>query len=188
MKKLLNILVTTAIIITTSFLVIACKASKQIDIKITNPNNVEKNEEKSKNEKIENIEDSKKEEKNKQNDQYKNNQANQPIHTEQPKEKEYVFKRSKKENFELIKKYGLKLVDSIFQKPEKDEKLKSNPVLSTLIRKITSLYSTIAQYKNIEEFESKLLPKSANEALYREFDEAVTNYEKEENNIWKLLN
>ncbi|WP_243728737.1 lipoprotein [Mycoplasma capricolum] len=52
MKKLLNILGTTAIIITTSFLVIACKTSKQIDIKITNPtNNTQKNEEKSKNKK-----------------------------------------------------------------------------------------------------------------------------------------
>lgn len=179
MKKLLNILGTTAIIITTSFLVIACKTSKQIDIKITNPtNNTQRNEEKSKNEKIENTEDSKKEEKDQKNE----------IQSDQPKEnKEYVFKRSNKQNFDSIKKYGLKLVDSIFQKPEKDEKLKSNPVLDTLIRKITSLYSGIAQYKNIEEFESKLLPKSANEALYREFDEAVTDYEKEENNIWKLL-
>ncbi|KEZ20994.1 lipoprotein [Mycoplasma capricolum] len=180
MKKLLNILGTTAIIITTSFLVIACKASKQIDIKITNPTNkTQKNEEKSKNEKIENTENSKKEEKDQKNE----------IQSDQSKEnKEYVFKRSNKENFDSIKKYGLKLVDSIFQKSEKYEKLKSNSNLSALIRKITSLYSRIAQYKNIEEFESKLLPKSANEALYREFDEAVTDYEKEENNIWKLLN
>ncbi|AJK51356.1 lipoprotein [Mycoplasma capricolum] len=171
MKKLLNILGTTAIIITTSFLVIACKTSKQIDIKITNPtNNTQKNEEKSKNKKIKNTEDSKKEEKDQKNE----------IQSDQPKEnKEYVFKRSNKQNFDSIKKYGLKLVDSIFQKPEKNEKLKSNPVLDTIIRKITSLYSQIAKYKDIEEFESKSLPRLVNEESYREFDETVTEYEKE---------
>ncbi|WP_434342829.1 lipoprotein [Mycoplasma capricolum] len=179
MKKLLNILGTTAIIITTSFLVIACKTSKQIDIKITNPNNVENKEEKSKNEKIENTEDSKKEEK---------DQKNQ-IQSDQPKgNKEYVFKRTKKENFDSIKKYGLELVDSIFHKQEKYEKLKSNPSLSVLIGKITSIYSKIAKCKDIEEFESKSLPRLANEESYREFDEAVTEYEKEKDNIWKLLN
>ncbi|KKW61574.1 lipoprotein [Mycoplasma capricolum] len=179
MKKLLNILGTTAIIITTSFLVIACKASKQIDIKITNPTNkTQKNEEKIKNE-IENTKDSKKEEKDQKNE----------IQSDQPKENEkYVFKKTNKENFDSIKKYGLKLVDSIFQKPEKYEKLNSNPSLSALIRKFTSLYSKIAKYKDVEEFESKSLPKSANEALYREFDEAVADYEKEKENIWKLLN
>ncbi|WP_434336441.1 lipoprotein [Mycoplasma capricolum] len=179
MKKLLNILGTTAIIITTSFLVIACKAPKQIDIKITNPNNVENEEEKSKNEKIENTEDSKKEEKDQKNE----------IQSDQLKEnKEYVFKRTKKENFDSIKKYGLELVDSIFHKQEKYEKLKSNPSLSVLIGKITSIYSKIAKYKDIEEFESKLLPRLVNEESYREFDEAVTEYEKEKENIWKLLN
>ncbi|WBX35949.1 lipoprotein [Mycoplasma capricolum] len=180
MKKLLNILGSTAIIITTSFLVIACKTSKQIDIKITNPtNNTQRNEEKSKNKKIENTEDSKKEEKDQKNE----------IQSDQPKEnKEYVFKRTKKENFDSIKKYGLELVDSIFHKQEKYEKLKSNPSLSVLIGKITSIYSKIAKYKDIEEFESKSLPRLVDEESYREFDEAVTEYEKEKENIWKLLN
>ncbi|WP_434326026.1 hypothetical protein [Mycoplasma leachii] len=118
---------------------IVCKISKQIDIKIANPtNNTQKNEEKSKNEKIENTEESKKEEKDQKN----------KIQSDQPKEnKEYVFKRGNKENFDSIKKYALKLVDSIFQKPEKDEKLKSNPVLSTLIGKITSLYRELIPNK-----------------------------------------
>ncbi|WP_434328866.1 lipoprotein [Mycoplasma capricolum subsp. capricolum] len=177
MKKLLAIFGSISLISMTSITSIACKninSSKKEE-----PSNKEK-------------------EKNKQDDQPKDNdeQADEPENSEQPK-------RTKEQNFELIKKYGAEVlglleslkdkIDQLYKKPENSELLK-------LATNIGQLYQKLGGLTTIDEFEKKFkseyeknkdLSKSFDEfanELFKQWDKAVIEYEKERNNILMLLN
>ncbi|WP_434333727.1 lipoprotein [Mycoplasma capricolum subsp. capricolum] len=198
MKKLLTIFGSISLTTTTSFLVIACKESKQFDNKITEPNNNKIDDNKTIKENKEKT-DFKKEDKNEihknklteevnkdKKDQEEQIQNNQPRENDQ-----YQPKRSNEDNFRLIKEYGKEIVDFLFPEPTKLSKLYSNAgkdPLSKLIGEMTSFYSEIAKYSNIDEFQSKTKKYDfRNGNLYRQFDEIVTNYETQKDNIWALL-
>lgn len=55
--------------------------------------------------------------------------------------------------------------------------------MSSLIRRVTALYSSIAKYSSLSDLQSKDKVKSEDEDLFNEYDKVVTNYEKEETNI-----
>lgn len=97
----------------------------------------------------------------------------------------YIPKRDKNTNFNAIKKYGEKLYGFFYSNVEKLNKLNSGDQseLSSLIRRVTALYSSIAKYSSLSDLQSKDKVKSEDEDLFNEYDKVVTNYEKEETNI-----
>ncbi|WP_434342828.1 lipoprotein [Mycoplasma capricolum] len=173
MKKLLTIFGSISLISMTSITSIACKNI-----------NKSKKEEQS----------SKEKDKNKQGDNNKETKENSE-QADQPK-------RTKEENFGLIKKYGAEVlglleslkdkIDQLYKKPENSELLK-------LATNIGQLYQKLGSLTTIDEFEKKFkseyeknkdLSKSFDEFandLFKQWDKAVTEYEKEKDNILKIL-
>ncbi|WP_434329720.1 lipoprotein [Mycoplasma capricolum subsp. capricolum] len=199
MNKLLTIFGSISLTTTTSFLVIACKESKQFDNKITKSNNnkidenktIKENKEKSNLKKEEDKREMNKDKLTEEANKDKKDQEEQ-IQNDQPRENDqYQPKRSNEDNFNLIKKYGKEIVDFLFPNSEKLTKLYSNvekSYLSKLIGQVTSLYNEIAQYSDINEFQLKTTKYNLkNGDLYRQFDEIVTDYETQKDNIWSLL-
>ncbi|CBW54041.1 Hypothetical protein, predicted lipoprotein [Mycoplasma mycoides subsp. capri LC str. 95010] len=169
MKRLLTLLGSISLVATTSAAVVACgdktqqKSPEKKDDKLLSP---------------------KKE--GKENTKEKINE----LQSDKPKEDNiYHPKKSKEENFNSIKKYGLKIFDFVFPRAEKLNELKEKPEYSYLwgiTTKITSFYHKIVSYSDLRDFETK--NRSVNEKLYKEFDQIVDLYEKEEQKIWGLLN
>ncbi|WP_265510038.1 hypothetical protein [Mycoplasma mycoides] len=83
----------------------------------------------------------------------------------------------------------MKIFDFVFPRAEKLNELKEKPEYSYLwgiTTKITSFYHEIISYSDLRDFETK--NRSVNEKLYKDFDQIVDLYEKEEQKIWGLLN
>ncbi|WFQ90327.1 hypothetical protein [Mycoplasma feriruminatoris] len=178
MKKIICVLA-TALVVTTSFLVVSCKAPSKINskIEITNidepkddKNNIKKNKQ-PKNEFIEssNNEKVKEEEKKgkigeilgKDKEKNKKNVQEELMLSDAPKKIEiYKQQKDKKTNFQLIKKYGKELTDFAFSNQEKLEKLKGNSKNDHLFLKIKAItdpyVEMITKYANIEDLEEKL--------------------------------
>ncbi|WP_434329719.1 lipoprotein [Mycoplasma capricolum subsp. capricolum] len=180
MKKLLTIFGSISLISMTSLTSIACKNINKS--KKEEPSNQEKD-------------------KNKQGDDNKetkenSEQADQPENSEQPK-------RTKEQNFGLIKKYGAEVFSLLESLKDKFEELYKKPENSELLKLATNigqLYQKLGGLTTIDEFEKKFkseyeknkdLSKSFDEfanELFKQWDKAVIEYEKERNNILMLLN
>ncbi|QVK06248.1 lipoprotein [Mycoplasma mycoides] len=199
MKKLLAILGSIILIITTSTAVIACKNIKQLEFK-------NKETEQDKKESIESTDDKQKEKANESENDSKPNgypQGDQP-HNDQPsdlprKNNEELVKNNKM-NFDLIKKYGKEFSELFSSLPkDKAEKISEDPKNTnglTAAGKILKAYEELKSYSNFDNFQSKLkeqLNKSESEfsdfisTLEKDWTKIVKDYENERENILKLL-
>ncbi|WFQ94499.1 lipoprotein [Mycoplasma feriruminatoris] len=178
MKKILTILGSLYLISATGSLVVACKTPQEIKNNLRELNNdVPKNEKQNKKEENQESEEKKQKEL-MQGDQLERTQP-------------YMFKKDKRTNFSLIKKYGEKIWSVFYSNPEKLAKLNgehSKNTLAKLARTITTYYNDIVKYSDLTEFELKEKVKLEDEGLFIKFDEAVANYEREEENIWNFIN
>ncbi|WP_434323988.1 lipoprotein [Mycoplasma capricolum] len=178
MKKLLTIFGSISLISMTSITSIACK----------NINSSKKEEQ-----------SSKEKEKNKQGDDAKDSGEQ----ADEPKKDPEKPKRTKEQNFELIKKYGAEVFSLLESSKDKFEELYKKPENSELLKLATDigqLYQKLGGLTTIDEFEKKFkseyeknkdLSKSFDEfanEIFKQWDKAVIEYEKERNNILMLLN
>ncbi|QVJ96586.1 lipoprotein [Mycoplasma mycoides subsp. capri] len=171
MKQLLTLLGSISLVATTSVSVIACgdktqqKSPEKKDDKLLSP---KKEENEITKEKI------------------------NELQSDKPKEDNiYHPKKSIEENFNLLKKYGLKISDFIFPRIEKLDQLKKHPeynYLWEITSKVTKFYNEIVKYTNFDDFKDKSKSRLINEEIHKEFDRAISQYEKEEQKIWDLLN
>ncbi|QVK08776.1 lipoprotein [Mycoplasma mycoides] len=176
MKKLLTLLGLLTLITTSSAIVVACEDKTKQDTH--KPNSVEESRKKE-----DKTQKPKKQEEQKE-------KTKEEVQTDQPdSNNNYSLKRSLKENFELIKKYGREAADLIFPRADLIESLRSKQDTKdtiSLISKIISIYTEFNEYSNIEEFKSK----SGNyntKIKDKELDELVTKYEEQKDNISKLF-
>ncbi|WP_369024885.1 lipoprotein [Mycoplasma capricolum] len=177
MKKLLTIFGSISLISMTSITSIACK----------NINSSKKEEE-----------SSKEKEKNKQDDQPKDNDEQADESKKDPEKP----KRTKEQNFELIKKYGAEVFSLLGSLKDKFEELYKKPENSELLKLATNvgqLYQKLGGLTTIDDFEKKFKSeyeknKSSNKSfnefaneLFNQWDKTVTEYEKERDSILKIL-
>ncbi|WP_434326022.1 lipoprotein [Mycoplasma leachii] len=144
-----------------------------------------------------NINKSKKEERSNK-EKEKNKQADD---NKEPKENSEQPKRTKEENFVLIKKYGAEVFSLLVSLNDKFEELYKKPENSELLKLATDigrLYKKIDGFKTIDEFEKKfksgykekVSSKSFDEfskELFEQWDKTVTEYEKQKDSILKIL-
>ncbi|QIN42292.1 hypothetical protein FOY62_01685 [Mycoplasma capricolum subsp. capripneumoniae] len=175
MKKLLTIFGSISLISMTSITSIACK----------NINSSKKEEQ-----------SSKEKEKNKQDYKRKDNDEQ----ADEPKKDPEKPKRTKEQNFELIKKYGAEVFSLLESLKDKFEELYKKPENSELLKLATDigqLYQKLDGITKIDDFEknlnlnmkkasSKSFDEFANE-LFNQWDKTVTEYEKQKDNILKIL-
>ncbi|AIZ55429.1 hypothetical protein MSCT144_06480 [Mycoplasma mycoides subsp. mycoides] len=111
-------------------------------------------------------------------------QADQLEKSEQPK-------RTKEQNFELIKKYGaevLALLESLSE--DKTEQLYKKPENSELLKLVTNIgqfYQKLGSSTTIDDFEKEFKEKKFLNKLYEEWDKTVTEYEKQKDSILEIL-
>ncbi|ADR24223.1 putative lipoprotein [Mycoplasma leachii PG50] len=143
-----------------------------------------------------NINKSKKEEPSNK-EKEKNKQADD---NKEPKENSEQPKRTKEENFELIKKYGIEVYNLLLSL-KNDEHLSKpeNSELLRLVKDISELYKGLGRFKTIDEFKNEFnsdkwknkgSSKSSEEflnKLFEQWDKTVTEYEKQKDSILKIL-
>ncbi|WFQ93657.1 lipoprotein [Mycoplasma feriruminatoris] len=215
MKGLITILGSVNLIAGTSFLAIACKTpsllnsklekidkeTKEYDKRIKeNKTTIESSEGQNTKKEINYISD--KGTKKNQKENRKNYQDQLMQGDKSMVESKYIHQKTKEENFRLIGEYGKELLDFAFSNQEKLNELKTKPEtkhLSPLVKTINNFYvEQVAKRENVKALEKELESKfkSENETksfsefleeLYTKWDKAVVQYEKEKDNIWKLL-
>ncbi|WFQ91151.1 prolipoprotein [Mycoplasma feriruminatoris] len=133
-------------------------------------------------------------------------QADEPQNDEpqggEPRENDEAFKKNNEKNFGLIKKYGEEFNEFLISSEDKLETLnndENNTPLLKILGNIGTLYERIKEYPSLTDFESKLKSefdkqkdkmKSFSEFLkdlYEQWDEIVSEYEKEKGRIVELL-
>lgn len=200
MKKLLTILGSITLITTTSTAVIACKNINQQEIK-------NKETEQDKKESKESTDDKQKEKANESENDLKPNehpQGDQP-HNAQPsdlprKNNEELVKNNKM-NFYLIKKYGLEINNLLESSKNKIEELVKKPELGKvfkLISNLIQLYQELNKFDTLDKFANALKSQLENKQpkisydeflneIFMQWQETITEYDKERDTILKLL-
>ncbi|WFQ90328.1 lipoprotein [Mycoplasma feriruminatoris] len=123
-------------------------------------------------------------------------QGDEPIgETETPK-------RSKQDNFNLIKKYGLEINKIFSESPDRMSKIttENNSLILEILGRIIKFYTEIMNYNNFNDFEKELKdklkdkPKDKLESIdgfinkiEEEWNKVIDEYENEEENILKIL-
>ncbi|ACU78850.1 hypothetical protein [Mycoplasma mycoides] len=164
MKKLITLSSSIGLTFISSFLVISCKSSKQINTK--EMTNITKKDQ---------ISDNKKED----------------IKNDKLKEKNLIIpKKSKDETFELIRKYGKEIADFLFPYSTKLADFRSKPEYKEMLEftgKITKFYFDMNNSSSLEDFIMKKKLQTKLGVLHSELDQIISKYEKEKDSIWKQL-
>ncbi|QVK03036.1 lipoprotein [Mycoplasma mycoides] len=197
MKKLLTILGSIILITTTSTAVIACKNINQLELK-NKETKQDKKEEKS-NESMSNHKNEQLDESiNDKESENHSNTENNEIQGDQSKENNEESIRNRKENFNLIKKYGKEFIDLLTSLGEKVESIdnNSNQHLLMVGGNIAKIYQDLMKYDSLDKLEKELkniLEKSGKSFndfisdLEKDWDKVVKDYEKERETILSIL-
>ncbi|WFQ90329.1 lipoprotein [Mycoplasma feriruminatoris] len=223
MKKVVTILSSIGLIATTGITVVACKTLSELKQKLEEPRNEPKLEEpkqpdgpkkpgnqpqsddpdlhnqqpqadqptpdQPKNDNEQNLNN---------NSGHSNNSSNseeQP-QSDEPQVSGETLKRTKEENFGLIKQYGSELSELLKTLDSKSEKnIEDNDKLK-IVATLLQFYNNIMQYSNFSQFEEALKEKLKNgptsikdfiNEIENELEKIIQEYEKEKNEILEIL-
>ncbi|WFQ91972.1 hypothetical protein MFERI14815_00588 [Mycoplasma feriruminatoris] len=197
MKRLITILGSIWLLAITSIVVVGCKIENGINSKLeksVESKNGEKGIDKNEIKDLTGNENDKK-----QGDNYeinhelnKESKNNELMQSDGARiEERYYHKRSKEENFNLIKKSGEELVTKLFSDQEKLDKFRNNTEYKDiwlLISELTSIYSEISNHSSLDDFVKKSTKSIDLENLHIKFDKTYINYENNKDKIWSVLN
>ncbi|WFQ94500.1 lipoprotein [Mycoplasma feriruminatoris] len=212
MKKLVTILGSIGLIATTGITVVACKmpielkqkledskkekskTEKQTETPETKPKKTEHNEEQPKaSEKPQNDNEHNSDDTNYSNNGNSANNYNSELQPQgdDPRVTDGTSKRTKEQNFDLIKNYGFELSEILNSLEDRFEEIDDNGDNDSLkiAVALANSYKNIMQYSNFSEFEKALREKvkdsigELTNRIEKEWEEVVDQYIKEKDNI-----